>query len=152
MSETDNREPGSYDWTVSRLSLPGDPTFTAIAKVACTEWTVWPEQLVGRLRAGEAVSNPDNPPLSFTPSDEPSRVGHAVLARRVSWHLASRLTEASATEIGDVFGGHSAATVRPYIVSPEVFDMGNTPRRFPRSGSWDGMIAMVEFVLELEHL
>jgi len=114
-------EPGSFSWCVNMLDL-GDPVLTAVAKVVCRQWTVWPEQLLGRELAGTATSSPDNPPLSTGLIFRPSRLGYVVLARRMAWNLTHRRTGKKATEIGAVLGGYSPATVRPWLGGSKAFD------------------------------
>lgn len=102
MSQFDERsETGAerFDRELSELRLPGNPAFSIVARVACFEWATWPDELLGR-----------------------SRVGHVVQTRRVAWHLAHRVTQAPAEEIGEAFGGYRAATVMPFLRTVELLE------------------------------
>lgn len=114
---------GSFYWCVARLDL-GQPTLTAIARGVCSIVGVWPEQLLGRAGAGDAVSLPDAPPLSGAHDRSP----HVVHARRLCWALARELTTLSAAEVGEAFGGHAAATVRQHWHRPTILTVGRDLR------------------------
>lgn len=99
--------PRSFFWCVQRLDL-GDPMLTMIARGVCWAFVIWPEQLVGFARAGDAVSDPENPPISGDCTTTP----RVVDGRHACYALARELTPLSAAAIGEAFGGHTADTVR----------------------------------------
>ncbi len=114
-SESGEHEPGTYPWCINRFVVGEDPILTAISRVVCDKWAVWPEELVGRERAGDAVNVTETSAYDRIMHTAPSRVGHAVLARRVAWHLAGQLSDRSVAAIADAFGGHTTNIVRPYV-------------------------------------
>lgn len=110
-----SHEPNSYEWCLERFVVGEDERLSAVAKVACDRWGVWPEQLVGRELAGNAARDVTADDLLVGTSYGPSRLPYVVLARRVAWNLSHEFTGMSAAELGDVFGGFRAGTVKPYI-------------------------------------
>ncbi len=118
-------EPGSFIWCVEQFSVGDNPVFAAIGKTVCLRWSVWPEQLVGRRGAGDAVSAPDRPPLATGHIIEPDRRAKPVLARRTAWYLAyqlgSEVKPVSTWEIAKAFGDRSTGTVSPWLRTLDKF-------------------------------
>ena len=112
---------------------------------------MWPEELVGRDRVGDAVPDDDMLPITYR-SPRSSSLSHVVLARRASWHMASQLTGASVAEIGEVFGGRKAATVKPFLGDSEVFDSYYPFGLRPMSVRVSGLCMVAEFSMALERL
>jgi len=106
-----------FEWRVNNLNLLDSPELTAIARAACYYQVVWPEELVGTARAGTPTAPPEDSGITILRGfpAEPSRLGYVVLARRAAWYLSSELTDLSAAEIGEAFGGHAKDTVRRFI-------------------------------------
>lgn len=87
-----------FDRRVDAIDLDSD-VLTAIAKVVCRQWAIWPDQLLGR-----------------------SRLAHVPLGRHVAWRLASRMTDLNARQIAEAFGRFDQATVRPWTQESAPFE------------------------------
>jgi len=125
------------------MSVMGDPALTAISRVVCEEWAVWTGQLLGSVRAGSAVSNPNNAPYSTGLVCAPSRLGHVVLSRRMAWHIAGAITSRPVTEIAEAYGGHSPSTVRLYAAGIERLEKQYTGWRISVRDRIASLTAMV---------
>jgi hypothetical protein len=112
------QNPGSFYWCLDRLNIAGNSAFSAVAYTVCDRWAVWPEQMLGRAAAAEAISLPDNPPLSTGLQFVRSQRGHVVMARRFAWHLAYEFTEAPTDVIASAFGNYTPETVAPWLKTP----------------------------------
>ncbi len=106
--------PHSHLWCIAQLSLPGDDILTSIARVGCLcGYGGFPESALGWHLANEyggAVISP-TPPQSELGRPQ----YHAANSRRVMWYLARQYTDLRLREVGDIFGGYTAAAVSSAI-------------------------------------
>ena len=125
---------GSFEWCVDRLDL-GDFDLTRIAKGICLRYITWPEQLLGRARAGDAVS-PTGAPVSTGACAKPSLNPSHVHSRRLVWRIGFLLTDLSIENLAAAVGGYSAGYVRPWATSWRPFEEAAGPSWWPSDRLW----------------
>jgi len=100
---------------LNRFVVAEDTTLTAIGKVVCARWAIWPDQLVGHGKAGDAARTHLGyfSPLTL----RPSTLGFVVQGRRTAWYLAGELTDHTPHNVAEAFGSRSPAYVASFMTN-----------------------------------
>ncbi len=109
-----HEEEGRFYWCCRNLDL-GDLELTKIVRTVCRMMVVWPEDVVGRVAAGKAVS------FSSNPRSKPPQGYVYSYSRWLCWRLAYVLTDHSVENIADILGGFSYGHVGKYARSWQPF-------------------------------
>jgi hypothetical protein len=129
---------------LDRLTVGGDERLTAIARVVCDRSGIWPDQLVGSERAGDAARSVDTGYLSPI-NPHPSTEGHVVRGRRIGWHLAGIFTDKTRFEVADSLGGHD-----PSYVAMFMDNVNRLESLYPRETLIRDHVAELAMMVQLE--